>query len=512
VALWLYQPAFGGVFVSDDDIYLSDNPFVQDLSLSNLGAIWNPAGDVPSRIKNYAPVHLMLHALEWRVFGADVWGYHVVNALVHAVASFLLVVLLRRWGASLPGAAAAGVFFLVHPANVEAVAWISQLKTSSALALSLAALLALARRPALATTLFTLALLAKPTAAVALPVAAIFVWVDGSRAPPRAWAWLALWVLLLAVFGLAEFSALAHGGSPPVHPDLRVRLQSSLVIALRYLVMATTSWGVSVFHEPTPVSNSLDPRLLAAVGVLGLLGWRMLSVLRRRRAEAAFWIWALVSFAPVSQLVPFAYPMADRYLYFILPGLLGGALLAGQELWRRAGLEQIRAAQAIAGALLVAVLAVFAARSHERAAIWVSHLRVMADGARHYPDGTAATLMRVSSFATAGDAERTVHALRILRERRGWNAFDSLLKDPVYARVREDPAFQELVRDLAGDWIRFLDRPALTQRELMGLAEAHRVRGERGAEIRALERALEVGGPFQDQLRAILEAFRAETY
>ena len=226
----------------------------------------------------------------------------------------------------------------------------------------------------------------------------------------------------------------------------------------------------------------------------------MLSVLRRRRAEAAFWIWALVSFAPVSQLVPFRFPMADRYLYFILPGLLGGALLAGHELWRRAGLEQIRAAQAIAGALLVAVLAVFAARSHERAAIWVSPLRINADGARHYPGGSVATLMRAHNFATAGDAEGTVHA-----------HFDSLLKEPVFARVREDPAFQELVRDLAGDWIRFLDRPALTQSELMGLAEAHRVRGERGAEIRALERALEVGGPFQDQLPAFLEALRADT-
>ena len=87
------------------------------------------------------------------------------HVLLHALASVLLVLLLRRSGVSDAAALLGGAFFLVHPANVEAVAWISQLKTSSALVLTLLALLALERRPALSSFAFGLGLLAKPIAA-----------------------------------------------------------------------------------------------------------------------------------------------------------------------------------------------------------------------------------------------------------------------------------------------------------------------------------------------------------
>ena len=44
----------------------------------------------------------------------------------------------------------AGLLFAVHPANVEAVAWISQLETDAALAFALGAVLSQRRHPALA--------------------------------------------------------------------------------------------------------------------------------------------------------------------------------------------------------------------------------------------------------------------------------------------------------------------------------------------------------------------------
>ena len=99
-------------------------------------------------------LHMLLHAAEWHVFGTQVRGYHVVNVILHALVSWLLVLLLLTSRIPPSAALLGGSFFLLHPANVEAVAWISQLKTTSAMALALGALLAHPRRPALGALLF----------------------------------------------------------------------------------------------------------------------------------------------------------------------------------------------------------------------------------------------------------------------------------------------------------------------------------------------------------------------
>jgi hypothetical protein len=64
----VYRPALDGPLVSDDAHYLG-NPYVRELSWERLPALLDPAGEPARLIENYAPVHLLLHALEWRLFG-----------------------------------------------------------------------------------------------------------------------------------------------------------------------------------------------------------------------------------------------------------------------------------------------------------------------------------------------------------------------------------------------------------------------------------------------------------
>ncbi|MCX5737036.1 MAG: hypothetical protein NTZ61_00780, partial [Proteobacteria bacterium] len=175
IALAVLWPALHGDFVSDDIGYVVGNPWIHTLSIDNLRAILDPTGPAAAHTANYAPVHLLLHALGWQLFGANPFGHHVVNVLLHAVASTLLVALFARAGVPFVAAALGGALFLLHPANVEAVAWVFQLKTIVALALASGALLLEPRRPILATIVFTLALLTKIQAAFAIPVAGIAI-------------------------------------------------------------------------------------------------------------------------------------------------------------------------------------------------------------------------------------------------------------------------------------------------------------------------------------------------
>jgi hypothetical protein len=526
VAFAIYAPALDGSFISDDGHYVAQNPYVHDLTPENVIAILNPGSVVALVVENYAPVHLLLHAAEWQLFGEEVRGYHVVNILVHTLASLLWVALFMRWGLGPVAAWLGGGLFLVHPANVEAVAWISQLKTTSAMVLCVGALLVHPRRPGLGALLFGLALLAKPTAAVALFALAAAGWMRGGGEALEGegredggwhWGWVAGWAGLLIAFAMAEFWAFSQtaGQAPPIYPELAERFRSISAIALRYLVMAFTSRGLSTFHETPPADSWLDPWWLASLPVLALLAWRLFFTLRVRRPEAIFWVWALVSFAPICGVIPLPFPMADRYLYFILPGLIGGTALALPELaaWLapRVGLGAMALDARrgkIAIGLCAALIAFFAVRSHERSRIWRAPAYMMADAELHYPEGAAAQTRKATRAARMGDIDGAIVALQAARAR-GYNRLDQLLAEPAYASFRDDPRFQAVLDELAREW---LDRLQLnsspSQLELRLIAQANAVLDDLPAAIRALEKALEIEGPISADLEQDLENLR----
>ena len=502
------QNGLHGPFVSDDGGYIVSNPYLRELSMENLAAFFDPTS--PAQIHavgNYAPVHLTLHALEYQIFADEVFGYHIVNLLIHALSAVLLVLLLLRSG--VPGVAAllGGALFTLHPANVQAVVWVSQLKTTAAMALTLGALLALPRRPGVATALFAVGLLTKASAAVALPAAVAFTWVQ--RRGQRDRGWLAGWAVLFLVYAaveFAEFTVRGWSGGPVAYGEGLTQLRSVAAYGARYLVMAATSWGVSAYQEPDPVTSWLDPWWLLSLPLGALLLWRLFGTLSRREEEGAWWVFAAASWAPISQVFPFRYAMADHYLYFILPGLIGGVLL-----WARpaaARLPPIVARAAVAVSLVVLLL--FGWHASGRARLWRSNILLEVDAVAHHPNGRLAHQHAARRAAQAGDAAVAVTHLRAANAR-GLDNYQVLLGDPALAPLREDPAFRALIGEWAGAWIeraRAVDD--LTQSELRGVAMAHLARGEIAPAHAALEEALAVGGPADEVVRREISALRAQ--
>jgi hypothetical protein len=501
--LVVYAPALDGPFVSDDVHYVAANAYVHGLSLANVWAILQPYGPATVAVVNYSPVQLLLHATVWQLAGPDTTYHHLLNLAFHAAASLLLLPVLLRSGLPLPAAGLGSALFLLHPANVEAVAWISQLKTNAALSFGLAALLALPRHRVLAAALFAAALLSKANAAALLPLAFWLEWVRTRRLDRVS---LAVWTGLFAAYALVEFTAHQRAGAAEatLHQTPLVLLRTMAGLAMRYVAVGYSGLGTSAFHEPEPARSWLDPWWLASLPTLAFLAWRGVRGLRERRAEAGWWGLALVSFGPVSQIFPFLYPFADRYLYFILPGLLGGALLLGRDaLARWSGPRRDRLARVALG-LGVLLCALFAFESRGRARIWSSPALILADAARNYPDGVSARLLRAKSAARVGDAGAAVAEIRGAMQR-GYNRFEQLQSDPAYAPIRHTAGFRGVIRDMATGWIesgRAWEDP--TQGELRKLASAHAARGERDEAVALLRRALERGGPLDAAIRSDL--------
>ncbi len=132
VAVFLvYQPAWWGGFILDDDLHLANNPVLKP---GGLLKTW-----VPGTYLNYWPLTFTAYRLQFDIWGLNPLGFHLVNIAVHAISALLVWRILLQLNA--PGAMFAAALFALHPVNVESVAWIAQLKNILSLLLALLSVL-----------------------------------------------------------------------------------------------------------------------------------------------------------------------------------------------------------------------------------------------------------------------------------------------------------------------------------------------------------------------------------
>ncbi len=122
--LLAYVPVWHAGFIWDDDLLCTDNQLIK--SPHGWYLLW-----FTTRTPDYFPVMSSFFWVEWRLWGMNATGYHIVNVLLHAVNAILLWRLLVRL--KIPGAGLAAAIFALHPVNAESVAWIAQLKNTLSL-------------------------------------------------------------------------------------------------------------------------------------------------------------------------------------------------------------------------------------------------------------------------------------------------------------------------------------------------------------------------------------------
>jgi tetratricopeptide (TPR) repeat protein len=300
-AVIAYFPAHAGGLLLDDDLHITAP------GLRSLGGLWRIWFDVGAT-QQYYPVLHSAFWLEHRLWGDSVAGYHLFNVLLHAGASGLIVVLMRRM--RLPGGWLAAFVFALHPVCVESVAWIAEQKNTLSTVFALGAAIFYmdfdgSRRLSrywLAIGLFALALLSK-TVVVTLPAVLLVViwWRSGRIGVRRDVGPLLPWFALGAAASLITFSV-EHTLLTGVGAQFRLTLLERILLAGRALwfYVGELVWpsGLTFFYPKWEVSAGALWQYLYPVAAVALaIGLWMLS--RRSRGPLAAFLCFAGTLVPV---------------------------------------------------------------------------------------------------------------------------------------------------------------------------------------------------------------------
>lgn len=330
----------------DDNVLIAQNHGLYPFQWSNFAGFWTDG---------YAGVYMPVTYTYWTVmahvavvFGDPTaetvlaaWPFHFGNVLLFLTASLLVFQLLERLTASRLDSFCGTVIFIVHPLQIESVAWVSEAKGLLALTFGLAALVLYvhvaqegnawtraARRRFLAasTTLYILAMLSKPSAVSSPLIAGVLsltLLPTGTLRRSRGWlgAWIVLGILVASLANRVQSQYL------PTSIGLAERPWVAAEAAASYLRMLLVPVPLAAEYGRHPLSIGGAPLttwqwqlLWAVVGVLWIARLRA-----SRRANLAAIGIAAAGVAPVLGLAPFGFQeiaiVADRYATFALVGL-----------------------------------------------------------------------------------------------------------------------------------------------------------------------------------------------
>jgi hypothetical protein len=403
IALWAYLPSLHGRFLFDD-MYLPGETATLIASL-----------------RGVRPVLMFTYWMSARISGQDPFGYHLFNFGLHCVNCALILLVVRRVlqlaGIEEPRrkilAGLAALVFLLHPAQTEAIAYVTgRSEALSSFLFFLAFAVFLCRpEPAIAwgrslivLALFGMAVLSKEQTIVlpALLLLTDFWWDPGFSLRGVGRNWRVYTLLSFGVAGAVVFlwDLIAHATSAGFALE-----------AFTWVQYFYTQWRalfVYLFTFLLPVNLTLDRDFpisqtpldhgaiagLAALVFLGVVAWR--NRRRFRLAGYGFFVF-LAMMAPTSSILPILDPVAEHRLYFSMIGLLLIVVdLLSRLRWRRVWAFTAAGTFALAAALA----------THARASLWANPIALWEDTVRKSPLKARPHFQLGSAYYEAGQCDR----------------------------------------------------------------------------------------------------------
>jgi len=333
-------------------------------------------------VGNYLPITMLVHSLAWFLFENNDGGHHVLTILFHLLNGILVYQLGKRLFKNEVVATIGALVFLLHPLQVESVAWISELKNVLSGTFYLAGMLSYVcfkeggkkKNYVFSFLFFVLGCLSK-SSVVIFPLSLICVDLILDQKIVSKFLWNKIPFLVLSVlFGIINIKTqtadlfINHAHEFPYYQ----RFGFAGFALLKYFLLFLLPLNLSVIYP--------YPEIKSQVFVVGfcvlftLAGLIIFFAARKKINMLALLLFILINLILVLQLLPFGEVLyADRYLYIAIIGL--GWILG-------IVFSKIRVNTNILSCVLLLFLSIF---TFARTAAWKSAIVLYEDILKKYP-------------------------------------------------------------------------------------------------------------------------------
>lgn len=332
-----YLNTLNGSFLLDEMFNIVKNPYIRSLDINFLKESFFNSEVYGTVFKGeiYRPLYIIFYAIEYKLWGLNVVGYHTVSLLLNAINSvavyFLLNLMLNKKNVSFLGA----ILFALLPVHTENVSGIKeQTSLLSAFFFFLTLTCYLKYRKgdsnrylAASLIIFAPSLLSRETAAVLpLIIALIDILLFADIKISRVKRYLPWALFFTELFAFLWLRTSVLGQVAQQNYYLGNSLKATIFTMLRgfayYIKLLLFPINLCGDYGSYPISYILDAKVAAsAILLISILAVGLLLI--RKRPLIAFGaLFFYIMLLPVSNIVPTVNIIAERFLYMPSFGLI----------------------------------------------------------------------------------------------------------------------------------------------------------------------------------------------
>jgi protein O-mannosyl-transferase len=366
----------------DDDVYVTQNIHIRyGITLDGVRFMFGKG-----HADLWNPLVWLSFIFDYKLFGLNAGGYHLINLMLHILSALLLLGLFNRMTNEIWKSAFVAAVFALHPLHVESVAWISERKdvlSAFFWMLTLCLYVYYTEKPAVKRYLlvlfsFMLALMSKPMV-VTLPVIMILLdyW-PLKRFESKQDNYI-LWQLkektpFFILSGILVIVTLCNpNNSSPILFPLGSRIENSIVSFAAYLEKTFWPHDMAIFY---PFPNQIPVWQVISASLLILIFTTVVIIMAKRLPYLFVgWMWYTITILPVIGIIQISsrspYAMADRYHYLPSIGVAVGLAWGTQWLINR---ESMR--KKILFPASIAVLTILAVLTWQQCGYWKNSIEL----------------------------------------------------------------------------------------------------------------------------------------